>query len=75
MHQILPLLHRDTQIPEENLKIAIDLYDEVNGTLNKHRASETHYVLAYKLYKAGTQRCQQRFIGSKCRSKWTRSYS
>ena len=56
-HQIQSLLHRDTQIPEENLKIAIDLYDEVNGSLDSTstEASESHYVLAYKLYKAGTQ--------------------
>ena len=47
-HQIQSLLHRDTQIPEENLKIAIDLYDEVNGSLDSTstEASESHYVLA-----------------------------
>ena len=56
-HQIQSLLHRDTQIPEENLKIAIDLYDEVNESPDSAsiEASESHYVLAYKLYKAGTQ--------------------
>ena len=57
MHQILPLLHRDTQISEENLRIAMELYDEAHGTPNATTAetSETHYVLAYKLHTAGTQ--------------------
>ena len=43
-HQIQSLLHRDTQIPEENLKSAIDLYDEVNGSLDSTstEASESH---------------------------------
>jgi len=57
MHQILPLLHRDTQISEENLKIAMELYDEAHGITDSTttETSEVHYVLAYKLHTAGTQ--------------------
>ena len=42
---------------EENLKIAMELYDEAHGTTDSTIAetSETHYVLAYKLHTAGTQ--------------------